>query len=71
MGEGRVGLEIAMAVDEGLKSELQKHGIYVDLNMNVARAFQPGDGVKDTDQLGFGKAVTLFDPQIIELQKEF
>ena len=29
MGEGRAGLEIAMAVDEGLKSELQKHGVYV------------------------------------------
>jgi NADH-quinone oxidoreductase subunit B len=29
MGQGRIGLEIAMAVDEGLKSELQKHGVYV------------------------------------------
>ncbi len=54
-----------------LVSELKKRGIYVDLNLNVARAFQPGDGVKDTAQLGFGKAVTLFDPRIIELQKEF
>ncbi len=52
-------------------SELKKRGIYVDLNLNVARAFQPGDGVKDTDQLGFAKAVTLFDPRMIELQKEF
>ncbi|HNY39459.1 MAG TPA: hypothetical protein PKJ41_03660 [Bryobacteraceae bacterium] len=52
-------------------SELKKRGIYVDLNLNVARAFQAGDGVKDTDQLGFGKAVTLFDPRMIELQKEF
>lgn len=52
-------------------SELKKQGIYVDLNLNVARAFQPGDGVKDAGQLGFGKAVTLFDPRIIELQKEF
>jgi hypothetical protein len=51
--------------------ELKKRGIYVDLNLNVARAFQPGDGVKDSAQLGFGKAVTLFDPRIIELQKEF
>ena len=54
-----------------LVSELKKRGIYVDLNLNVARAFQAGDGVKDTGQLGFGKAVTLFDPRIIELQKEF
>jgi hypothetical protein len=52
-------------------AELKKRGIYVDLNLNVARAFQPGDGVKDTDQLGFAKAVTLFDPRLIELEKEF
>jgi len=52
-------------------SELKKRGIYVDLNLNVARAFQPGDGVKDAEQLGFAKAVTLFDPRMIELQKEF
>ena len=29
MGEGRIGLEIAMPVDEGLKSELQKSGVFV------------------------------------------
>jgi NADH-quinone oxidoreductase subunit B len=29
MGKGRAGLEIAMAVDEGLKSEMQKHGVFV------------------------------------------
>lgn len=52
-------------------AELKKQGIYVNLNMNVARAFQPGDGVKDADQLGFAKSVTLFDPRIIELEKEY
>jgi len=50
--------------------ELKKRGIYVVSNLNVARAFQPGDGVKDTGQR-LRKAVTLFDPRIIELEKEF
>lgn len=54
-----------------LVSELKKRGIYVDLNMNVARAFQDADGVKDAGLLGFAKAVTQFDPRMIELQKEF
>ena len=52
-------------------SELKKHGIYVDLNLNVARAFQEGDGIKDASQLGFAKALTLFDPRMIELEKEY
>lgn len=52
-------------------SELKKRGIYVDLNLNVARAFQEADGVKDAASLGFAKAVTYFDPRMIELQKEY
>jgi hypothetical protein len=54
-----------------LIAELKKRGIYTNLNMNVARAFQEADGVKDWDQLGFAKAVTYFDPRLIELQKDF
>lgn len=54
-----------------LVAELKKRGIYVDLNLNVARAFQDADGVKDAGVLGFAKAVTQFDPRMIELQKEF
>jgi len=52
-------------------SELKKRGIYTDLNLNVARAFQAGDGVKDADKLGFGKTVTLYDNRIIELEQDF
>jgi hypothetical protein len=52
-------------------SELRKRGIYTNLNLNVARSFQAADGVKDAGQLGFAKAITLFDPRIIELQKEY
>jgi hypothetical protein len=52
-------------------AELKKQGVYVNLNLNVARSFQAGDGVKDSDQLGFAKSVTIFDPRIIELEKEY
>ena len=54
-----------------LIAELKKKGIYTDLNLNVARAFQEADGVKDAGQLGFAKALTLFDPRMIELQEEY
>lgn len=52
-------------------SELKKRGIYTNLNLNVARAFQDADGVKDAADLGFAKALTYFDPRLIELQKEY
>lgn len=52
-------------------NELKKRGIYVNLNLNVARAFQPADGVKDAADLGFAKAVTYFDPRIVELEQEY
>lgn len=52
-------------------AELKKHGIYADLNLNVARSYKPGDGVRDHDLLGFGKSVTYFDERLIELQKEY
>lgn len=54
-----------------LIAQLKRRGIYTNLNLNVARAFQPGDGVKDAAQLGYAKGVTYFDPRIIELQKEY
>lgn len=56
---------------DNLIAELKKQGIYVNLNLNVARAFQPGDLVKDAESLGFAKAVTFFDQRLIELQKEY
>ncbi|MCD6360677.1 MAG: hypothetical protein J7M38_07375 [Armatimonadetes bacterium] len=52
-------------------AELKKRGIYVDLNLNVGRQFREGDGVQEADQLGFAKAVTYFDPRLVELQKEY
>jgi hypothetical protein len=56
---------------DNLIAELKKQGVYVNLNLNVARAFQEADGVREADQLGFAKAVTFFDPRMIELQKEY
>lgn len=52
-------------------AELKKRGIYVNLNLNVGRQFKEGDGVKDADKLGFAKALTYFDPRLIDLQKEY
>lgn len=54
-----------------LVSELKKRGIYVDLNLNVGRSYKAGDGVVDFDKIRWGKGLILFDPRLIELQKEY
>jgi len=57
---------------ELLISELKQQGIYINMNLNVSRTFNSADGVVDADSLAdFGKGVTLFDPQLIDLQKEY
>ena len=52
-------------------AEFKKRGIYVDLNLNVGRSYQSGDGVQDFDKIQWGKGLTLYDPRLIELQKEY
>jgi hypothetical protein len=52
-------------------AELKKQGIYCDLNLNVSRTYKAGDGVRDYELIGTGKALTYFDPRLIELQKEY
>jgi hypothetical protein len=52
-------------------AELEKRGIYVNLNLHVARHFTPGDGLPETEFLGYGKYCVLFDPRMIELQKDY
>jgi hypothetical protein len=52
-------------------AELKKRGIYVDLNLNVGRSYKSGDGVQDFDKIQWGKGLTLFDPRLIELEKEY
>jgi hypothetical protein len=54
-----------------LVSELKKRGIYVDLNLNVGRSYKAGDGVRDYDKIQWGKGLVMFDPRLIELQKEY
>jgi hypothetical protein len=54
-----------------LVSELKNRGIYVDLNLNVGRSYKAGDGVHDYDKIRWGKGLILFDPRLIELQKEY
>ena len=52
-------------------AELKKRGIYVDLNLNVARTYKSGDGVRDAELLGFAKATTYFDERLLALQREY
>jgi hypothetical protein len=52
-------------------AELKHHGIYSDLNLNVSRIFKAGDGVRDYEKIGVGKALTYFNKRLIELQREY
>lgn len=50
---------------------LKEQGIYVDLNLHVARTFSAADGVKQAESVGWGKPEIYFDQQLILLQKEY
>ncbi|MCS7236865.1 MAG: hypothetical protein NZ899_01180 [Thermoguttaceae bacterium] len=52
-------------------AQLKERGIYTDLNLNVARSYKRGDGVRDWEYLGFAKGLTYFDPVLLELQREY
>jgi Carbohydrate binding domain/Secretion system C-terminal sorting domain len=53
-------------------AEMKRNGIYTNMNLNVSRTFTRGDGVAGADSIiEFGKGVTIFDTQLIDLQKEF
>ena len=54
-----------------LVAELKKRGIYIDLNLNVGRSYRAGDSVPDFDRIRWAKGMTLYDPRLIELQKEY
>ncbi|RKY82361.1 hypothetical protein DRQ07_01545 [candidate division KSB1 bacterium] len=57
---------------EYLLFQLKRNGVYADINLNVSRTFREEDGVDGADSIpNFGKGVTLFDPQLIDLQKEY
>jgi hypothetical protein len=50
---------------------LKRHGIYVDLNLNVVRTYRAGDGVRDWRLIGAAKAITYFDPRVLALQRDY
>ena len=52
-------------------AELKKRGIYTDLNLNVGRIYKPGDGVRDIEYIGYGKALTYYDDRLLELQRDY
>lgn len=57
---------------EFLIAELKRNNIYSNINLNVSRTFTTQDGIAGADSLkDFGKGVTIFDPQMIALQKEY
>lgn len=57
---------------EYLIFKLKKEGIHVNMNLHVSRTFTEADGVAGADSIAdFGKGVTLFDPYLIQLQKEY
>lgn len=53
-------------------AQLKANGIFVNMNLNVSRTFRPADGVPAADSLrDFAKGLTLFDPWMQFLQREY
>ncbi len=52
-------------------AQFKRHGIYMDLNLNVGRSYKAGDGVPDFNRIQWGKGLTLYDKRLIELEKEY
>ena len=50
---------------------LRRRGIYINLNLHVGRKFTEADGVPQAEWLAYAKYCVIFDPRMIELQKEF
>ncbi len=57
---------------ENMIFHLKENGIYANINLHVSRDIRDRDGVADADSVpDFGKGVSYFDPQYLELHKEF
>lgn len=55
-----------------LIAALKKRGVYVDINLHVARHWDERDGFGGKNQRpGFDKGLDNFEPRMIELQKEY
>jgi hypothetical protein len=48
-----------------------REGVYMDLNLNVARVITEADGVVEAKAVSWGKGLTYFDRQLVALQKEY
>ena len=57
---------------ENMIYHLKQNGIRVNINLHVSREVKEADGIADADSIpDFGKGVSLFDPDILALHKEF
>lgn len=61
---------------ENFIARMKENGIFINMNLNVSRMFKAFDGVTYADSVknfgtDFFKVVTLFDPYLIQLQKEY
>lgn len=56
---------------DNIVAELEKRGVYVNINLHVGRRFTKADGVAEADWLAYSKYCVIFDPRMIELQKEY
>ncbi|MCX7887485.1 MAG: carbohydrate binding domain-containing protein [Verrucomicrobiae bacterium] len=54
-----------------LVAQLKQRGIYINLNLHVARRFKPADNLPQTEYLGYAKYCPIFNPRMIELQKDY
>jgi hypothetical protein len=55
-----------------LVAQLKRQGVYVNINLHVARSLGTADGFPDADRLpGGGAVVTYFEPRMVELQKNY
>jgi hypothetical protein len=63
---------VQMDREDYFLAQLEKRGIYIDFNLLVGRPFTAGDGVVDADRIRQGaKGISLYDPKLIRLQKEY
>lgn len=54
--------------------QLRRHGIYVNINLKVARHFGPGDGIAESHKFttnAFFRGVSHYHPRMIELQQDY
>ncbi|HEX7632447.1 MAG TPA: hypothetical protein VF388_09955 [Lacunisphaera sp.] len=51
--------------------QLKRHGVYVDLNLNVGMRYTPGDGVPDADVINLSKGFTYIGERMLELQRNY